>query len=335
MTKLLPVILCGGSGTRLWPLSDSARPKQFLNLLDDRSLLQNTAQRLLNVTGANPSDILSVTSEKLAPLVYQHLTALSPELGQHIICETSGRNTAPAIWLALQYIIERWQDDPLLLVCPSDAYMGDEDAFSQALVQAIPAAEQGKIAIFGVSPQRPETGFGYIRHGEAFSNSVFHVEHFTEKPCLEDAQNFLLSGDYLWNSGIFLFKMSTVLKEYQLHAPKFFEIPEFNDLPSLPFDKAILEKSSNIVVVPMDPEWSDLGSWESLWQIAVKDDHGNAVTGNAILSDCANCLIKAGQSKKLALSGLEDTVVIEMDELIYIGNISDPSAPSKILKKLQ
>lgn len=334
MSRLLPIILCGGSGTRLWPLSSRDRPKQFLSLVDEKSLLQNTALRLLNVTQAGASEIISVTSKTLYSSVREHLTSISPEFSNHIICEPECRNTSPAIFLALRYVLDQWRDDPLLLICPSDAYIGDEDVFAQALSNGVRAAREGKIVIYGITPDRAETGYGYIRQGEAYSNNAFYVDRFTEKPCLEDAQDFLLSGDYLWNSGIFLIKASTLLEEYQAYAPEFIAAPCFEEMPSLPFDKAILEKSDNIVVIPMNPDWSDLGSWESIWQISAKDDDGNAVSGNVVLTECMNCLIKAGNGKTLALSGLEDTVVVETENLIYIGNINDSYAPARLLKKM-
>ncbi len=335
MKTIVPVILCGGSGTRLWPLSRENMPKQFLSLVGDNTLLQNTAIRAMNVSGASAEHVVTVTLGSLKREVISQLNDVDPLLTQHILGEPLARNTAGAVAYAAQYIWQTFGADTVMWVLPADHHISDEKALAASFQQALKATEEDNLVTFGITPNRPETGYGYIKLGpQADAGTHYAVDKFVEKPNLADAEAYLKSGDYLWNSGMFLFQTGTVLENFRWHASEILEIiqgamkgnpaslrnisaEQYARLPSLPFDVAIMEKSTRIAVVPSDPAWSDIGSWTSLWEILDKDDNGNSVSGRVRLHDSHNCLVQA-QDRLVACAGLNDLIVVETPDSILI-----------------
>ncbi|AHE96989.1 mannose-1-phosphate guanylyltransferase/mannose-6-phosphate isomerase [Thioalkalivibrio paradoxus] len=324
------VILAGGSGTRLWPLSRRQLPKQFLRLEGDRSLLEATLDRLQPLV--EPANALVVTGcEHARGEAYQ---ALRPF---RTLLEPVGRNTAPAIALAAAWL-SRKGDDPVMVVLPADHVIRDLPAFHAALRQAIAAAEQGALITFGIRPTHPETGYGYIR-AVTDGRTDAPVERFTEKPDVATAEAFLADGHYWWNSGMFVWRASTILDEIQRHLPDLYEVLEriraewrreperddpqpaiealFHEMPSISIDYGVLERSENVRLVPCDIGWSDVGSWDAVHDLAEHDTRGNAAQGNVLAIDCDNTLIHAGK-RLVAAAGVRDLCVVETADAVLV-----------------
>ncbi|HBK56292.1 MAG TPA: mannose-1-phosphate guanylyltransferase/mannose-6-phosphate isomerase [Xanthomonadales bacterium] len=327
-----PVILCGGSGSRLWPLSRDAYPKQFLPLLDRHSLLQATWLRV--ATLARPPIV--VTGEAHRFMVAEQLRQVDCQPAA-IVLEPTGRNTAPAIAVAaleaLREAARAGETDAILLVLPSDHLVGDEAGFRAAVVAAVPAAEAGRLVTFGVLPTAPETGFGYIH---APGDGVRPVEAFVEKPDRSVAEQYLASGRYFWNSGMFLFRASCYLAELERFRPDILAAcraaiadaqrdadflrlaaATFAACPSESIDYAVMEQTDAAAMLPLDVGWSDVGSWSALWQIAEHDDHGNAHRGDVLARDCRNTLVWADE-RLVALIGLDDLVVVDSTDALLV-----------------
>lgn len=312
------VILAGGSGSRLWPLSRELYPKQLLNLYAEKSLLQSTFERLNKfIPSAN---IISVTNSKHHANVKMQLGKLSED--SIILSEPISKNTAPAIALSVKYIIENSDDDETVLVVPSDLLIENNDKFISSVKKAEKFVEQGKIVTFGVKPNYPETGFGYIKSVE---NSVIE---FCEKPNFETAKKYIQDGGYFWNSGIFMFKVSTIIKELEHYCPeistiiknincteKSISFTEFEKMPNISIDYALMEKSKNIAMVELASDWKDLGSWQSIYEVSPKDDNNNVFVGHVLDKGSKNSFVYSS-SKLVATIGLEDTVVIETEDAI-------------------
>ncbi|WP_407537575.1 mannose-1-phosphate guanylyltransferase/mannose-6-phosphate isomerase [Xanthomonas euvesicatoria] len=326
MSDVLPIILSGGSGTRLWPLS----PKQFLPLVGDKSMLQSTWLRAAPVAGHAP---IVVANEEHRFMAAEQLQQLGVKPSA-ILLEPKGRNTAPAIAVAA---LEATRDgaDPLLLVLPSDHVIQNEAAFQAAVTLAATAAEQGKLVTFGIKPTAPETGYGYIKAGAGTGASA--VERFVEKPDLATAQSYLASGEYYWNSGMFLFRASRYLEELRKFHPAIADACQkawengkrdadftrldkdaFAASPSDSIDYAVMEKTADAVVVPLDAGWNDVGSWSSLRDVSKQDAQGNAHHGDVIQLDCQNTY--AYGSRLIAMVGLEDVVVVETPDAVLVGH---------------
>ena len=333
MTKLQPVLLSGGSGTRLWPLSREAYPKQFLALAGPDTMLQATWLRVAAIADAAP---IVVANEEHRFLVAEQLRQ-SGAPTPAIILEPVGRNTAPAIAAAaLQAMADG--EDPLLLVLPSDHVVRDDDAFRAAVGDAISVAEQGALVTFGIVPTMPETGFGYIqaKAGEAASvGNVRRVARFVEKPDAATAQMYLDAGDYYWNSGMFLFRASRYLHELERFRPDilaatrkaceaakrdgdFIRLDQdaFAACPPDSIDYAVMEQTDAAMVLPVDIGWSDLGSWAALWDAAQHDADGNATQGDVIAIDSRNSYVHA--RRLVALVGVDDLVVVETDDAVLV-----------------
>lgn len=326
-----PVILCGGSGSRLWPLSRDAYPKQFLPLLDRHSLLQATWLRV--ATLARPP--IAVTGEEHRFMVAEQLRQVDCRPAA-IVLEPAGRNTAPAIAVAaleaLREAARAGETDAILLVLPSDHLVSDEAGFRAAVAAAVPAAEAGRLVTFGVLPTAPETGFGYIRAPGA---GVRPVEAFVEKPDRAVAEQYLASGRYFWNSGMFLFRASRYLAELERFRPDILAAcraaiadarrdadflrlaAAFAACPSESIDYAVMEQTEAAAMLPLDVGWSDVGSWSALWQIAEHDDHGNAHRGDVLARDCRNTLAWADE-RLVALIGLDDLVVVDSADALLV-----------------
>ncbi|MFW3174812.1 mannose-1-phosphate guanylyltransferase/mannose-6-phosphate isomerase [Xanthomonas phaseoli] len=330
MSDVLPIILSGGSGTRLWPLSRESYPKQFLPLVGDKSMLQSTWLRAAPVAGHAP---IVVANEEHRFMAAEQLQQLGVKPSA-ILLEPKGRNTAPAIAVAA---LEATRDgaDPLLLVLPSDHVIQNEAAFQAAVTLAAAAAEQGKLVTFGIKPTAPETGYGYIKASAGTGASP--VERFVEKPDLATAQSYLASGEYYWNSGMFLFRASRYLEELRKFHPAIADACQkawengkrdadftrldkdaFAASPSDSIDYAVMEKTADAVVVPLDAGWNDVGSWSSLLDVSNQDAQGNAHHGDVIQLDCQNTY--AYGSRLIAMVGLEDVVVVETPDAVLVGH---------------
>ncbi len=349
----IPVILCGGSGTRLWPASRSLYPKQFLNLLGmGDSLLQSTVERAHRVTEAPYDNIVIVTGEGLAKEVEEQLSMLSPKATQHILGEPSARNTAAAIAFAASYIKDHFGAEAVMWVMPADHHMGDEAALKASYEDALQAVEDGYLVTMGINPDRPETGYGYIQAGKALMNErVLYLEEFKEKPDRESAAEYIKKG-YLWNSGMFLFRADTVLSAFETHSPEIISGVEearakvkdentksvdpaaYASIMSVPFDIAIMEKASRGAVVPCDPEWSDIGSWESLWALRSKDENGNVLEGKVVCHDTKNLLVQS-KDRVIACAGLENLVIVDTGDALLIADYSKGEHVKVLVDKMK
>lgn len=312
------VILAGGSGSRLWPLSRELYPKQLLNLCAEKSLLQSTFEMLNKFIPA--SEIISVTNSKHQANVKMQLGDLceSPV----ILAEPLSKNTAPAIAICVKYILETSDNDETILVVPSDLLIKENEKFKQTVISAQKYVDEGKIVTFGIKPTYPETGFGYIH---SVDNKV---TKFTEKPDNETVLTYLKDENYYWNSGIFMFKVSTIMKELETHCPDIINIlqnikcsdnkisfTEFDKMPNISIDYALMEKSDNIAMVELQSDWKDLGSWKSIYEVSPKDENNNVFVGHVLDKDSKNSFVYSS-SKLVATIGLEDTIVIETEDAI-------------------
>ena len=337
------VVLAGGSGSRLWPLSRAGHPKQFLALNGKHTLLQATMRRL---EGLNVDSSVTICNEEHRFFVAEQLREIN-KLGS-IILEPVGRNTAPAIALAALAAA----DDPLLLVMAADHVILDEVAFTEAITNALPIAESGKLVTFGIVPKEPHTGFGYIKKGVQHQGG-FLVDSFVEKPSSKVAQEYLDSGDYYWNGGIFLFRASRYLEELSKYRPDIFEICQasmngmepdldflrvdkdiFTNCPSDSVDYAVMEKTADAAMMPMDAGWSDIGSWSSLWDISKKDPNGNVSHGDILLHNTKNSFIRT-DSKLVAAVGVDDLVIISTKDAVMVAHKNSVQDTKIIVQKLR
>ncbi len=351
MKKIIPIILCGGSGTRLWPKSRETMPKQFLKLLGHDTLLQATAKRALNILGCPPENVVTVTIADMKPQTEQQLGTLHRGLTEHILTEPLARNTAAAVAYATHYVWETFGEDAYAWVLLSDHYIGNEEALKKAVEDAYGIAQQDYIVTFGIEPTRPDTGFGYIKKSTAFeSSTVSHVEEFVEKPPLETAQNYLDSGEYLWSSGMHLFKVKKVLKGYHAYAKESIRLVEksmqkgyskqipskdlYARIKSEPFETAVLEKAQQVAVVPCDIQWSDLGTFNSLWEEREKDSDGNVMDGHVVCHKAKDCFIQT-EDRLVACVGVQDLVIMETSDAILVANKNKSDDIKTMVKSLQ
>ncbi|KRG79484.1 mannose-1-phosphate guanyltransferase [Stenotrophomonas ginsengisoli] len=345
MQPILPVILSGGSGTRLWPLSREAYPKQFLPLAGDKTMLQATWERVAAVASQAP---IVVANEAHRFVAAEQLLQVGVQ-PQAILLEPIGRNTAPAIAVAaLEAIADG--SDPLLLVLASDHVITDEAAFHTAVQAAAPAAAAGKLVTFGIVPTGPETGYGYIK--ASGSDTVRPVERFVEKPDLATAQGYVASGDYYWNSGMFLLRASRYLEQLQRFAPDMadgcrlafagavrdadftrLDKDAFSAIPSDSIDYAVMEKTSDAVVIPLDAGWNDVGSWSALRDVSPRDADGNATRGDVIAIDCRNSY--AYGERLVAMVGLDNIIVVETDDAVLVADADRVQQVKDVVARLK
>lgn len=332
-SRLRPVVICGGSGSRLWPASRSTYPKQFISLLGDRSLLQATLSRLRGITAEKPMLVANFWHRFLIKHQLEEIGIRDFELA----LELEGRNTAPAIALAA-FTMRGDQGDPILLVLPSDHYIGDSEALAAAVASGVTLAEAGYLVTFGIKPERAESGYGYIKCGEPIADGGpgFSIARFIEKPDSTTAREYVRTPGYLWNSGMFMFKAGRYLEELQKYRPDIYAAVErsvalghwdqeaflsdgetFKESPDDSIDYAVMEKTDRAAVIPLSADWTDVGSWQAVWEILPQDDNGNAIQGDAIVLDSADCLVQS-QSRAVALLGVQDLVVVETRDAVLI-----------------
>ncbi|WP_227728605.1 mannose-1-phosphate guanylyltransferase/mannose-6-phosphate isomerase [Yersinia proxima] len=348
---LLPVIMAGGTGSRLWPMSRELYPKQFLRLHGVNSMLQETVNRLEGISVREP---VVICNEEHRFLVAEQLRQIN-KLFHNIILEPVGRNTAPAIALAALNAISQG-DDPIMLVLAADHIINDCDAFHQAINDAIPFAKKDSLVTFGIVPTGPETGYGYIQRGESTVNDIseaFKVKRFVEKPNLETAEQYINSGEYYWNSGMFMFRAKRYIQELDKFRPDILDAckaamkdsdsdkdfitidkDKFSACPDESIDYAVMEQTSNAVVVPLDAGWSDVGSWSALWDVSNKDKLGNAVTGDTFLHDTQNCYINTDE-KLVAAVGVDNLVIVSTKDAVLVVDKSKVQDVKKIVEHLK
>ncbi|HHU0689545.1 mannose-1-phosphate guanylyltransferase/mannose-6-phosphate isomerase [Citrobacter sp. Marseille-Q3906] len=350
MSKLVPVIMAGGTGSRLWPLSREHHPKQFLNVEGELSMLQNTIRRLAPLSAGEP---VVICNDSHRFLVAEQLRAID-KLANNIILEPVGRNTAPAIALAAFCALQNADgEDPLLLVLAADHVIRDEEAFIQAINHAEHLAVQGKLVTFGIVPTQAETGYGYIRRGEAIGDDAYTVAEFVEKPDFDTACRYLKSGKYYWNSGMFLFRASCYLNELKLLSPDIYSACEksvgqinpdldfirinknaFSLCPSDSIDYAVMEHTQHAVVVPMSAGWSDVGSWSSLWDISKKDQQRNVVHGDVFTHNSEDNYIYS-ESSFISTVGISNLVIIQTADALLVSNKDSVQDVKKIVEYLK
>lgn len=338
---LQAVILAGGSGTRLWPYSRTLLPKQLLALNGAQTLLQQTVQRALRIFA--PEDIWVVTNEEQKFEVTGQLKALAPALEAQVVAEPVGRNTLPAILLGMDRALTR-NPEAVVAVFPSDHLIHRPEAWEGALGRAADLAARGWFVTFGVAPSRPETGYGYIRKGKELGQDSYEVAAFTEKPDLARAEEFLASGEYFWNSGMFVFEVASFLDAVAKHQPELFswwrkraEAPlndTYRTLPDISVDYGIMEHAGHRAVVQADFGWDDLGSWEAIHQVGHKDEHGCVMGGDVLALDCANSLLLS-QHGKLAAVNLTNMIVIQTRDATLVAPLSKVQRVKDVVNRLK
>lgn len=352
MSKLIPVVMAGGTGSRLWPMSRESFPKQFLSIDDSGiSLLQQTLQRLSGLAGIEVAAPLVICNEEHRFLVAEQLREIG-QLATNIILEPVGRNTALAVALAAHLAAEE-DEDSMLLVLAADHLITKVDNFHAAIQTAISFADNNQLVTFGIIPEHPETGYGYIKRGEHLSNVCFKVDSFVEKPRLEKAIEYLACGDYSWNSGMFMFKTAKFLQELRQFSPEIFSTTQqsvinsqrdmnfirveqdiFKHCPSDSIDYAVMEKTQDAVVIPIDAGWSDVGSWSSLWEVSKKDHMGNVNVGEIISIDSNDNYISS-ESALVATIGLENLVVVNTSDALLIAHKDKVQDVKKVVDELK
>lgn len=349
---IIPVILAGGSGTRLWPLSRELYPKQLLSLVNENTMLQNTIHRLDGLqTKGSP---IVICNEDHRFMVAEQIR----QTGVHnpsIILEPAGKNTAPAVAVAAIYAFNS-DPDAILMVMPADHHIEGKDVFTSVVNSAAKIATQNVMITFGIVPESPETGYGYIKAGEKLQESdtkAFKIECFVEKPDLQTAKSYVESGEYFWNSGMFMFKASTYIEELSKFAPEmvkkcemsvkagksdldFFRLdPEsFKSCPSDSIDYAVMEKTDKGVMIPLSAGWNDIGSWQSLWITGQKDEDGNVLNGDTLLHDVKNSFIHASE-RMVAAIGLENHIIVETSDAVLVSPMNRSQDIKHIVSKLK
>jgi mannose-1-phosphate guanylyltransferase / mannose-6-phosphate isomerase len=317
------LILAGGSGTRLWPLSRSHFPKQFLRLSGEESFLQKSVRRNLKIIGEKELYIL--TNETYYQDVLRQIQEIQPTLKENILLEPACKNTAAALAFALTTL--QPPDEELFLITPSDHMISPQEKYEAAIQEGVELARKGFLVTFGVRPTRPETGYGYLKA----KGSV--VEKFVEKPDMKRAQSYLQSGDYFWNSGMFAFSAATFKSEASQHMPELITAP-FATLPSISIDYALMEKSKKVAMVPLDLTWSDIGSWENVYDLLDKDGAQNAIKGDVLPFDTTHSLIYA-ESRLVCTIGLDHILVIETDDVVLIARKEESQKVKEIVSELK
>ncbi|MBU0673329.1 MAG: mannose-1-phosphate guanylyltransferase/mannose-6-phosphate isomerase [Proteobacteria bacterium] len=356
---IIPVILSGGSGTRLWPLSRKLYPKQLLALTGKMTLIQQTAGRLSGLKECGPPLVICNEAHRfmVAEQFRQAKIAQSS-----IILEPMGKNTAPAAALACyQALAQNPEEPPLLLILPADHLIRDQKVFQAAISAGIWPAKEGKLVTFGIIPQSPETGYGYIKRGEHLDEGkgdtpaypVYRIDRFVEKPDLPTAESYVASGEYLWNSGMFLFRADRYLEELKKYNPQMDEacreaytkaVPDLDFLridhqafaacPSDSIDYTVMEKTDRGVMIPIDPGWNDIGSWSALWEVSEQDTNGNVIIGDVMTMDTEHSYIHA-ENRLIATIGIHDQIIVETADVVLVADKNKVQEVKEIVNRLQ
>ena len=343
---MIPVILSGGSGTRLWPLSRSQYPKQFLPLVSNKTMVQETILRVQGIEGLQPP--IAICNEDHRFLMAEQLREIDINPSA-IILEPMGKNTAPAVALAALSA----EPDDIILILPADHVISNIPAFQTAIKKAKTLAEQGYLVTFGIVPTEPEIGYGYIKAGDSIDKNSFNVATFVEKPNLETAKEYLKSGDYFWNSGMFAFKAGRYIEELNKFQPDILKACKnalsnetqdldfirldreaFSKCPSDSIDYAVMEKTDQAAIIPLDADWNDVGSWSALWEVSNKNEESNAVSGDVITLDTNNSYIHASH-KLITTIGVDNLIVIETDDAVMIAAKDRVQDVKKIVDQLK
>ena len=347
--KIVPVIMAGGKGTRLWPLSRASAPKQFIQFIGDRTLFQNTLARVADPELYEAPIVL--TNEEFRFLVAEQARELDLKLAA-ILLEPVARNTAAAVAAAAALITDLFGKDAIMHVLGSDYEIDANATYYDCVRLARDTALQGKLVTFGITPTEPATGYGYIESGKALSTGAHAVKRFVEKPALEKAQEMVASGNFYWNSGMFMFSATQLLAEMKEYAPEVekaaakavskstrdldftrLDADHFSKSPDISIDYALMEKTANAAVVPSPFIWSDLGSWDAVWKVGTRDESGNVVAGATTLVNTKNSLVMS-HSLHVAVQGLEDVAVIASEDAVYVGHLKDSQEVGKLVKLL-
>jgi mannose-1-phosphate guanylyltransferase len=351
-TPLIPVILSGGAGSRLWPISRQHHPKPFMKLSDGETLLQKAFKRAAYLSDV--TEILTVTNREFYFKSEEEYRVINQnKIPTSYILESEGRNTAAAIAAATLYIEKKHGPKAILLVLTADHLIDDKAAFSEAVLQAKQLAKQNKIVTFGITPSGPETGYGYIEHDQ------HEVKRFVEKPNRRLAEQYIAAGNYLWNAGLFCFQAQTMLAEFKTHAPNIIETVQecinvsqlaesadhhfsqleldpatFKNTPNISIDCAIMEKSSNIAVVPCDIKWTDIGSWDAFGELKDVDSNANSVVGEALLYDVSNCYVQS-HNRIIGAVGIKNLIIVDTPDALLVADRSRSQDVKHIVDKLK
>lgn len=348
-----PILLCGGSGTRLWPLSRKSYPKQFAPLVGDITLFQSSAQRLAGEGFASP---MVVTNSDFRFIVTQQMAEVGTDPGA-ILIEPEGRNTAPAV-LAAALFLQKHDPDGLMLVAPSDHVVPDSEAFRAAIAAAEPAAQAGQLVTFGIKPDRPETGYGYLELAskpEDFEPKVIGLKRFVEKPDLDTAKDMLRSGNFLWNAGIFLFSVESIIQAFKAHCPHMLvsvqtaldlgehdlgflrlDPDAWSGAEDISIDYAVMERAENLAVVPYAGGWTDLGGWDAVWREGVPDQDGVVIHGQASAIDCTDSLLRSEDERLEVVGiGLKNIITVAMPDAVLVADVSRAQDVKKAVETLK
>jgi mannose-1-phosphate guanylyltransferase/mannose-6-phosphate isomerase len=343
-TKVYPILLAGGSGTRLWPVSRELYPKQLVKFIGENSLVQSTIKRLSPVL--DMENIRIVCGKEHVHEIARHMEEIGVQADGKVIGEPCGRNTAPAILLVIHYILKQ-EEDAVLCVFPADHVIRNNDVFHEKLTSAIKLAKMEYIVTFGIKPDYPETEYGYIEGAGQITDQALFVKRFVEKPDMKTAKRYVKAGNFFWNSGMFTFKASVMMEELKIHHPellkKMNKLPltenaifekEYQMLPNISIDYAVMEKTDKAAVLPSDFGWSDIGSWKSLYEFNTKDASGNVIDGDVIAINTENCFIK-GYERLIATNNIKNMVVVETPDSVFVSDMERSRDVKFIVEKLK